>query len=85
GASEIHVGDMKDGDVGVITSWVPVEYIGRVVQRYGNYLVTLGAGSESGWHSIFTSPSGLAETDRVRLLEDGEELVMYLNQEGSGR
>lgn len=47
----ISVFDMKDGDVAVIRQWDTsnTNYVGRIVQRYGDDLITLGAPSGNGW------------------------------------
>jgi hypothetical protein len=69
--NEIHVNEMKDGDVAVIISWSSHEYVGRVVQRYGNYLLVLGANSGLGWGETFSSPRPLRPECRVRILPKG--------------
>ena len=67
---------MRDGDVAVITFWSasPEQYIGKIVQRYGNTLITLGNDSGCSWTGIFSG------TDvfqcRVRILEKGETLIV---------
>lgn len=72
----ICVDDMKDGDVGVITEWcVCARYVGEIVQRYKNYLLTVGASSRHGWGEYFP-PHGRIENCRVRLLKSGEVLVV---------
>lgn len=66
----IPVMDMEDGDVAVITAWIVEAYIGRVVQRYGDYLVAMGMPAASGWGKFFTNVRA-ATGCRVRLLPPG--------------
>ena len=71
----IPVSEMKDGDIGVIIYWSTSRYIGRIVQRYCDCLLTVGAESGCGWGEYFKSPyvnSGC----RVRILEKSETLVV---------
>lgn len=70
---DIQVGDMQDGDIAVITQWNAGQYIGRVVQRYGDYLISVGALMGHGWGKMF--PADWPEC-RVRVLEKGETLVV---------
>lgn len=73
--SSIPVKEMKDGDIAVITNWGVNNYVGRIVQRYKNYLLTLGAGSGFGWGEYFINNKN-SHSNRVRLLEVGEVLVV---------
>ena len=70
---EIHVNEMEDGQLGVITDWVGSgNVIGMIVQRYGDHLVTIGAPRGDGWAAFFA-----AYADghcRVRVLRSGEML-----------
>jgi len=50
--TSINVGDMKDGEIGVITNWGTADE-GRIVQRYGEDLVTLGSGRNDSWSGVF--------------------------------
>ena len=76
----IWAGDMKDGDVAVIISWSDSfdynTYPGRIVQRYGTQLITIGMGWGQGWSRGFYRQCGFSEACRVRLLEKGEKLVV---------
>jgi len=73
----IWVGDMKDGDIGVIVAWMYNMYIGHVVQRYQNSLIAIGMTSDSAWHRMWLSDEcALSSGCRVRLLEKGEMLVV---------
>jgi len=49
----IWTGDMEDGDVGVIVSWLCGTHLGRIVQRYKNNLVSIGRPSGNGWSLAF--------------------------------
>ena len=72
---EINVLDMKDGDIGIITSWTFPSLIGRIVQRYRYSLIVLGCYSSRGWSDYFR----IADRDsrnRVRLLTPGETLIV---------
>jgi hypothetical protein len=69
--NEIHVNEMKDGDVAVIVSWSRQECIGRIVQRYRNYLLVLGANSGMSWGEIFSFPKPVNSECRVRILPKG--------------
>ena len=71
----IQVSSMKDGEIAIITSWGnSLNYlIGRVIQRYGDTLVSLGMHSASSWDSIPTS-----EECMVRLLSEGD-IIKILN------
>lgn len=64
--------DMKDGDIGEIVSWDHKFYIGRIVQRCGQYLISVGLSSGNGWGEVFNTPR--KENRRVRILEPGEVL-----------
>lgn len=70
----IPVGLMKDGDVGVIVSWSTGDYIGQVVQRYKNYIITVGQSSGYGLGEYFAGDCNSG--NRVRLLEPGEKLIV---------
>ncbi len=67
----IWVSDMKDGDVGVIVDCKIDCYVGRIVQRYINVLITIGT-SNGHWSHIFDLPKNF----RVRVLEKGETLIV---------
>ena len=69
--------EMKDGEIGVVVAWKPNRYIdnnyiGQVVQRYGNELINIGKDCLHGWSNI----DGFSSACRVRVLEKGEKLVI---------
>jgi len=73
----IPVTAMKDGDVAVIVQWDCGPYAGRIVQRYKDSLICLGAISGAGWGTYFAFRSNVDNTNcRVRILESGETLVV---------
>lgn len=74
---EINVGDMKDGEIGIITSWPYEEYVGRVVQRYENDLLTIGKGWEKGFRGYFFSNKKDPET-RVSVFTKGEQITLEI-------
>ena len=75
---DISVFEMKDGQIAVITNWgyIP-EYVGRIVQRYGNNLIAIGMECVKAWPGFFNE-----EPDsrfRVRLLQPGETITIAEN------
>ena len=72
----ICVDDMQDGDVGIIKAWASSGYVGRIVQRHANDLVTLGIRSGEGWRGMFNAGKSRNEACRVRLLKEGETLIV---------
>jgi len=76
--SDICVADMKDGDIAVITKWSCGGYIGYIIQRYKDFLITVGSRSGKGWGEYFKPGDTFKRSEdcRVRLLEPGEELIV---------
>ena len=80
GENIIRAIDMKDGQIGIITAWevglIPeYEYLGRIVQRFGDNLVSLGKGAGSGWQNYFNGrPLHNEDGYRVRILSLGSTL-----------
>ncbi len=69
---DIHVSDMQDGDIGVITSWNGQSYVGEVVQRYGDYnLVALGKCKGKGWDILGLIRKSSHPNCKVRLITEG--------------
>lgn len=67
---DIPADDMKDGQIAVITEWkCSPEYIGRIVQRYGFILITLGKDAGQAFPSFFKDCRD--EAYRVRILGPG--------------
>jgi hypothetical protein len=72
---DICISEMKDGDIGIITSWSHVTdlYKGTIVQRYDQGIILLGRPSGESFASIL-AVQNLKEnfkTHRVRLLQPG--------------
>lgn len=65
--------DLEDGQIAVIVENFS-DYKGRVVQKYGDDLVTIGMSSYRGW------PNGNSVTLLVRILEEGELLTITNNK-----
>ena len=72
--SDIHVKQMLDGQIAVIINWSYREYIGRIVQRFGNHLINLGHTESNSWPELFLPDSQLPKTCRVFILPPGTKL-----------
>jgi len=72
----ICVKDMKDGQIGVIVKWSNGWYLGRIVQRYDDYLICLDEKKGKSWGKFFASPNQHYEDCQVRILEKGEMLIV---------
>lgn len=73
--------NLLDGQIAVITRWSVNRYIGRIVQRYGNNLVSLGRPVAKSWPGFFNEGNPvtrdtLGYTFRCKVLEPGTELVI---------
>jgi hypothetical protein len=72
----VKAADMKDGQIGQIVRWASHEdYIGRIVQAYGNSVVSIGKPSGSGWNNKVDLPGYCL----VRLLNVGELIEVVDN------
>jgi len=52
----VHVTDMMDGDIAIITEWgndPTIGYVGRVVQRHGDDLIEVGHNVARTWTDAF--------------------------------
>ena len=77
-AVDISVYEMKDGQIAVITNWEYIpEYVGRIVQRYGNSLISIGMDCGKTWPGCFNEKPDNAY--RVRLLKPGETITIVEN------
>jgi hypothetical protein len=65
--------DLKDGQLAVIVEDYS-NYKGRIVQKYGDNLVSIGLPTGSGWQEWATV------TLEVRVLQDGETLTIFNNE-----
>lgn len=67
---DIPASELKDGQIAVITEWDSlIAYSGRIIQRHGDTLVSLGMPSANRWSVI---PHG--DSYRVRVLAPGTKL-----------
>jgi hypothetical protein len=73
----ISVYDLKDGQIAEIIIW-PFNYKGRIVQRVGDDLITIGGGYGRIFISFYTSTK-MTEPAQVRVLNEGETLVITSN------
>ncbi len=72
-----HVFEMKDGDIGIITSQEHRQYVGKIVQRYGDHLICLGSESGNSWTDLFVEKrSSLQMNFYVEVFKDDVELVL---------
>jgi len=50
----VQVTEMSDGDIAIIEKWSNQKhYVGRVVQRYDNSLISLGLPQGKSWFELF--------------------------------
>lgn len=70
--SIVSVAEMHDGQIGVIVGWTygDLNYIGRVVQKCGDLLVSIGM----PYTNSFTDCNKYSSSCKVRLLKKGEIL-----------
>jgi len=73
----IPVRELKDGQIAVITHFGKNndEYLGNIVQRYGDNLIQIGVERCESWEPLFEY-----NKCRVRVLADGETLTIKNNQ-----
>ena len=77
-STDVCVQRMRDGDIGVVVAWNGSSkdgYVGRVVQRYGENLISLGMGKDNSWCGLFGGHNRAAWEDcLVRILNPGTKL-----------
>jgi hypothetical protein len=67
----LSIDHMQDGDVAITTDFdSDPDYIGKVVQRYGNHLVRLGFASGKSWENFFAKDHS-KNSITVRILPSG--------------
>jgi hypothetical protein len=74
GEKELLMRDLEDGQMAEVIDSERPEYYGRIVQRYKNICVSLGLPEGNSWTDVQFN------TLRVRLLEDGEKIVIFNNK-----
>lgn len=69
----ITVDTMKDGQVAIIVKWGSdkSEHIGKIVQRFGTSLITLGSNVDQGWPCFFPLRTDCASDYLVSILPSG--------------
>ena len=70
----VHVTDMRDGDIAVITKWGVCRYTGRVVQRCGDGLISLGLDKGECWSDAFRGHFDRDDRYMVEILPSGTTL-----------
>jgi len=73
----IYAADLYDGQLAEVVG--PPVYQGKVVQRYGDYLVCIGEASGEGWSSAASNPN---TGPTLRILGEGEILTVVENTKG---
>lgn len=64
--------DMEDGHIAVVTTWTePSSMVGKIVQRYGNALIILGAQSGEAFGDV-----SVASHCRVQILDPGDSITI---------
>lgn len=73
----ISVFNMQDGQIGVITKWgTSTEYLGRIIQRYNDVLVSVGNSSGKAWPFMLSQERDNKKDFTVRPLESGDCIVI---------
>lgn len=72
---DVCIQDMQDGQVAIITQWTNRDYIGRIVQRYNDALITIGGTWGDSFTGLFTG--GKRNEDcKVRILPKGTQIEL---------
>ena len=66
--------ELKDGQLAIIIDTGFEHYYGRIVQRYGNSMVSIGLREGKSWSDI------TCNTLKVRVLDEGEIIVVTNNK-----
>lgn len=72
----IHVSNLQDGELAMITDWTLPQFKGEVVQRFDNKLVRLGRGTDAGWSELPLITPERFPNCKVRVLKTGTKLVI---------
>jgi len=62
---------MEDGDIALVTQGY---HKGRVVQRYGSHLISIGKNKGDGWTNFFNKPS--CDDMKVKILKSGDTIIL---------
>ena len=75
-SNDIPISELMDGRLAIITRWeISPGCEGRIVQRYGNALVSIGMNCGNAWNIWFQSnPGRHDDVCRVKVLEPGTQL-----------
>ncbi len=75
----VHPCELRDGQIAEIIKWDShIQYIGTIVQRYREDLVSIGKKSGDSWFDIASLKTN--STLLVRVLPDGSKLEINNNQ-----
>ena len=72
----VHVSEMKDGDIAEIVEWTVGRYTGRIVQRYGDVLITLGMDENESFEDVLKGKDLSNNSCLVRILPKGTEFIL---------
>ena len=72
GVDEINVFDLQPGQFAVITKWSVSMYVGDIVYRYKNCLISLGR--HDSWGDIFKRNDESLKDCMVRVLPHGSKI-----------
>lgn len=71
----IHVSELKDGQVAVITSWNDGEdYKGLIIQRYSDAFISIGNRTGLSWSTRITKEK--FPECKVKVLPPGTEIIL---------
>jgi len=71
--------DLRDGQLAVVIDDEYGSYKGRIIQKFGDDLVTIGMPTGNGWRG-----GANVNTLKVRILEDGELLTVSNKKYNNG-
>ena len=68
-SNEIHLNELNNGQIAIITRWPSLNYKNRIVQRQDNQLISLGM--KDNWPTIFLNKTDALDECFVRILPKG--------------
>jgi hypothetical protein len=83
--TSVPVRKLRDGQMAIITKWDCMDaYAGRVVQRVGDSLITVGSNRSNSWPELFSSNSMAIDKKKdgiymVDVLPEGAVLTVSSN------